>query len=70
MSMVVNILSAKAHFAAQCPFRNLLIKKTDDDIETVVHKLTGSATDSGDNIRVASIQLSVRCSYTAVSNED
>ena len=35
---------------AQCPSRNLLIKKIDDDeIETVVHEATGSATDSNDD---------------------
>jgi len=60
------------HVVAQYPSRNLLIKEIDDDeIETVVHKATGSATDSDDDVRVASIQLCViRCSHTAVGNED
>jgi len=60
------------HVAAQCPSRNLLIKEIDDDeIKTVVHEPTDSATDSDDDIRVVSIQLGgVRCSHTTVSNEN
>ena len=60
-----------SHVAAQCPFRNLLIKEVDDDkIETVVHEVIVSATDSDDDVRVASIQLDViRCLHTTVSNE-
>jgi len=59
------------HVVAECPSRNLLIKEIDDEIETVVHEATGSATDSNDDVRVASIQLNVvRCSQTIVSNED
>jgi len=45
-----------SHVVAQCPFRNLLIKEVDDDkIETVVHEAIVSATDSDDDVRVASI---------------
>jgi len=44
------------YVAAQCHFRNLLIKEADDDeIETVVYEPTGSATDSDDDVRVSSI---------------
>ena len=58
------------HVVAQCPSRNLLIKK-DDEIETIAHESTGSATDSDDDVRIASIQLGIfRCSHTAVSNEN
>jgi len=59
------------HNAAQCPSRNLLIKKIDDYIETVIHEAIGDATDSEDDLRVSSIQLGVsRCPYTTVGNED
>ena len=60
------------HIVAQCPSRNLLVREADDDeIETVVYEPTGSATDSNDDVRVSSIQLSVvRCSRTAVRDED
>ena len=60
------------HVAAQYPSRNLLIKETDDDgIETVIHELVGSATNSNDDIKVANIQLGIiRCSHTAVSNKN
>jgi len=59
------------YIATQCPSRNLLIKKIDDEIETVVHEPPSSVTNSDNDIRVASIQLGVvRCSHTAVSNED
>ena len=48
------------HIPAQCPFRNLLIKEVDyDEIESVVHELTGSVSDSDDDVRIASIQLGV-----------
>jgi len=54
----------------KCPSRNIVIKEADDEIETVVHEPTSSATDF-DDVRVASIQLGiVRCSHTIVSNED
>ena len=44
--------------AAECPFRNLLVKEADDDeIKTVVHELTGSATDSDGDVKVSNIQL-------------
>ena len=65
---VVNILSVKAmvHVATQCPSRNFLIKEADDDeIETIVHEATGSATDSDDDVKVASIQLDIiRCPHS------
>jgi len=45
-----------SQFVVQCPFRNLLIKEIDDDdIEIVVHEAIGSATDSDDGVRIASI---------------
>ena len=48
------------HVTAQCLSRNLLIKEVDnDEIETIVHEATRSATDSNDEVRVASIQLGV-----------
>ena len=37
------------HIVAQCPSRNLLLSKVDDDIETIVYEPTGSATDSDDD---------------------
>jgi len=45
---------------------NLLIKEVnDDEIEMIVHEVAGSATDSDDDVRVASIQLGViRCPHT------
>jgi len=44
------------HVAAQCPSRNLLIKKADDDeIETVIYEPTSSATNFDDDVRIASI---------------
>ena len=44
------------HVAAQCPSRNLLVRRADDDeIETVVYELIGSVTDSDDDTRVSSI---------------
>jgi len=60
-----------SHVVAQCPSQNLLIKEVDnDEIETVIHKVTGSATNYND-VRVASIQLSViKCPHTSVVNED
>ena len=61
------------HVAAQCPSRNLLIKKIGDDheIKIIVHEATGSATVFDDDVRVASIQLGViRCPHTPVGNED
>jgi len=46
-----------SHAAAQCPSRNLLLKKVDDDeIEIVIHEATGSVIDFNDDLRVASIQ--------------
>ena len=52
------------------PSRNLLFREADDEIEKVVYEPTGSVTDS-DDVRVFSIQLSViRCSHTAVRDED
>ena len=60
------------HIIAQCPSRNLLITGTDDDeIDTVVHEATDSATDSDDDVRVARIQLGViRSTDTAASDEN
>ena len=54
------------HVLAQCPSTNLLIKEVnDDEIEMIVHEVAGSATDSDDDVRVASIQLGViRCPHT------
>ena len=58
------------YIAAQYP-RNFLIKKTDDEIETVVYKPTGSTIDSDDDVGISSIQLGiVRCSHIAVKDED
>ena len=54
----------------KCPFKNLLIREADDEIETVVYEPTGSVTDS-DDVKVSNIQLGVvRCSHTAVRDED
>jgi len=60
-----------SNIIAQYPSRNPLIKETDDDeIETVVHEATVSATDSNDDVRVASIQFGViRSTHIVVSNE-
>ena len=60
------------HVAAQYPSRNLLIKKiNDDEIETIVREATGSATNSNDDVRAASIHLGViRCAHTSASNEN
>ena len=44
-----------SHVAGQCPSRNLLIKKVNDEIETVVHESPSSATDFEDHVRVANI---------------
>jgi len=58
------------YIVAQCHFRNLLVRKADDEIETVVYELTDSATDSDDDVRVSTIQLGVvMCSHTAVRDE-
>ena len=59
------------HVTAQCPSKNLLIKKADDDeIETIVYESAGSATDSDDDVRICSIQLGVvRCSHIVVRDE-
>jgi len=56
----------------QCLSRNLLVREADDDeIEIVVYELTGSMTDSNNDVRVFSIQLGiVRCSHTSVRDED
>jgi len=70
---VVNVkCQGYGHTIAQYPSRNLLIKEIDnDEIETVVHEATDSATDSNDDVTVASIQLGViRCPHTAIGNED
>jgi len=60
------------HFTARCPSRKILIKEAkDDQIEIVVYEPIDSATDSDDDVRISSTQLGVvRCSHTAVSNED
>jgi len=49
-----------------------MIKEVDDDeIETVIHEATSSLTESDDDVRVATIQLSViRCPHTTVDNEN
>jgi len=58
------------HIVAQCPSRNLLVRKVDDEIETAVYEPTDSATDS-DDVTIFSIQLSaVRCSQTVVRDKD
>ena len=58
------------HVVAHCPSRNLLVRKADDEIETIVYELTVSATDSDNDARVSSIQLGVvRCSNTTVRDD-
>ena len=59
------------HIAAQCPSRNLLINKVDDDeIETVVHEAIGYATDFDDGVMIASIQLTIiRYPHTTVGKK-
>ena len=61
-----------SHVAAQCPSKNLLIRKADDDeIETIVYEPTSSTIDSDDDARVSSIKLViVGCSNIAFRNED
>ena len=62
-------MSGYDRIAAQCTSRNLLIKKIDDDIETIIYEATDSATDY-DDVRVSSIQLNIiRCPHTAVGNK-
>ena len=57
------------HIIAQCPFRSLFIKETDDDeIKTVIHEATDNATDSEDDVRVARIQFGVTKSTHIVVN--
>ena len=54
------------------PLRSLFFRETDDDeIEIVVYEATGNATNSDDDVRVATIQLGViRSTHTAVNNKD
>ena len=58
------------HIVAQCPSRNFLVREVnDDEIETVVYEPTVSMTNFDDD-RISSIQLGVRCSHTAVKDEN
>ena len=54
-----------SHVVAQYLSKNLLVRKVDDEIETVVYESTGGATGSADDVRVSSIQLGVvRCTHS------
>ena len=54
------------------PIGIFLVRKADDDeIEIVVYKPTGSATDSDDDVRISSVQMGViRCSHTTIRDEN
>jgi len=59
-----------SHVIAHCPSKNFLVREADDDEIETVYEPTSNATDFND-VRISSIQLGVvRCSHTAVSNED
>ena len=48
-----------SHVAAQCPSRNILVRKADDDEIETIYEPTGSATDTDNDVMVSSIHLGV-----------
>ena len=62
------------YIAAQCPFKNFLIRRTnidDDGLETVIREPVESVYDTDEDVRDSSAQLGViRCLHTIVRYED
>ena len=59
------------HVVAQYPSSNLLVREAYKEIGTVAYEPTSSATDSGGDVSISSIELGVvRYLHTAVRDED
>ena len=62
------------HVAAQCMPRDLFVKGDDldgNEFEEEIYEPAGSASDTDENVRVSSIQLSIaRCLHAASRDED